>query len=386
MGKGMRYALAALGGAAAALLVLTVACGGFSDLFRAARFAWVMRLLDMNYVGELDPDEVTDRALTAAVNGLDDWSYYMDAESLAAYEDYQANQYQGIGVTVMKDAEAGGIRVLALEKDGPAQQAGILAGDLILAADGQSMENRTTDDLRAVIQADFGSSVRLTVRRADGTEEDVDVSCQVVYDDPVSGELLRGHVGYIAIENFHTGAGQEALDMIDELLDQGADCLLFDLRDDPGGVVAELIQVLDRLLPEGTILSQTDKAGHEHVLTSDAVCLDVPMAVVVNAESCSAAELFAEVLREYDMATVVGEATTGKSRSQVTYDVPGGGAVHLSHYRYVTHDGVDLWEWGGIVPDVEVSLTQEQASLRATGWLEPEDDPQIQAALDLLDA
>ena len=234
MGKGMRYALAALGGAAAALLALTVACGGFSDLFRAARFAWVMRLLDVNYVGELDPDEVTDRALTAAVQGLDGWSYYMDAEALAAYDDYQANQYQGIGVTVMKDAEAGGIRVVALEKDGPAQQAGILAGDVILAADGQSMAERTTDDLRAVIQADFGGSVRLTVRRADGTEEDVTVSCQVVYDNPVSGELLRDHVGYIAIENFHTGAGQEALDMIDELLDQGADCLLFDLRDDPG--------------------------------------------------------------------------------------------------------------------------------------------------------
>ena len=375
-----------LAGVIAAAAVAVVLCGGFNNLWQTARFAQFLRVVDSRYVWDYDADELTDTALAAAAYSLDDWSYYMDDEDYAAYGEYQANQYQGIGVTVARDTQAGGIRIVQLEKDGPAQLAGLAAGDLILAADGQSAADMDTDGLRAVIQADFGGQVRLTVRHEDGTEEDVDVSCQVVYDDPVSGQLLRGHVGYIAIENFHAGAGQEVLDMIDVLLDQGADCFVFDVRDDPGGQVPELTKVLDRLLPEGTIFRQTDKSGRETLVTSDAQSLDMPMAVIVNGESYSAAELLAATLREYGKAVVVGEPTTGKSRSQVTYELWGGGALHLSHNTYLTPNGVDLYAQGGLVPDVEVGLDEEQTRLYATGWLEPEEDPQVLAALEALGA
>lgn len=375
-----------LAGVIAAAAAVVVLCGGFKNLWQTARFAQFLHVVDSQYVGDYDADGLTDTALTAAAYSLDDWSYYMDDEGYAAYGDYQANQYQGIGVTVTKDTEAGGIRIVQTEKDGPAQLAGLTAGDLILAADGQSTADMDTDGLRAIIQADFGGIVRLTVRHEDGTEEDVDVSSGVVYQSPVRGELLRGHVGYIAIENFHAGAGGEVLDVIDTLLDQGADCFVFDVRDDPGGQVPELTKVLDRLLPEGTIFRQTDKKGREMEVTSDAECLDMPMAVVVNGESCSAAELLAATLREYDKAVVVGQPTTGKSRSQVTYDLWGGGALHLSHYSYLTPNGVDLYAQGGLTPDVEVGLDEEQTKLYAVRWLEPEEDPQVLAALEALGA
>ena len=373
-------------GVIAAAGLAVVLCGGFKNLWQTARFAQFLHVVDSRYVGEYDRDQLTDTALAAAAYSLDDWSYYMDDEGYEAYEDYQANQYQGIGVTVTRDTEAGGIRIVQTEKDGPAQLAGLTAGDLILAADGQSTADMDTDGLRAIIQADFGGQVRLTVRHEDGTEEDVDVSCGVVYQSPVSGQILRGHVGYIAIENFHAGAGGEVLDMIDALLDQGADCFIFDVRDDPGGQVPELTKVLDRLLPEGTIFRQTDKNGREMEVTSDAECLDMPMAVIVNGESYSAAELLAATLQEYGRAVVVGEPTTGKSRSQVTYDLWGGGALHLSHYSYLTPNGVDLYAQGGLVPDVEVGLDEEQTSLYAVRWLEPEEDPQVLAALEALGA
>ncbi len=383
----LKYALCVLSGALAMAVILVLCMGGFGVFSRALKFASVLHLVDSQFVGDYDLDQITDEALAGAVYSLDDdWSYYMDADSFQAYEDYSANQYQGIGVTITKDSETGGFAIVSLEKDGPAHRAGLAAGDIILAADGKSAADMTTEDLRAVIQADFGGQALLTVRHADGTEEDVSVSCELVYDDPVSGELLRDHVGYIVIENFHTGAGQEVLDMIDALLDQGADSFIFDVRNDPGGQVNELTMVLDRLLPEGTIFRQTDRHGKESVETSDETCLDLPMAVVVNGESYSAAEFFAAALQEYDWAVVVGQPTTGKSRSQVTYYLRDGSAVHLSHYSYLTPNGVDLYEQGGLTPDVEAALDGEQAQLYATGWLEPEDDSQIQAALDALGA
>ena len=383
----LKYALCVLSGALAMAVILVICMGGFGVFSHALKFASVLHLVDSQFVGDYDLDQVTDEALAGAVYSLDDdWSYYMDADSFRAYEDYSANQYQGIGVTITKDSETGGFAIVSLEKDGPAHRAGLAAGDIILAADGKSAEDMTTEDLRAAIQADFGGQALLTVRHADGTEEDVSVSCELVYNDPVSGALLKDHVGYIVIENFHTGAGQEVLDALDELLDQGADSFIFDVRNDPGGQVNELTMVLDRLLPEGTIFRQTDRHGKELVETSDEECLDLPMAVVVNGDSYSAAEFFAAALQEYDWAVVVGQPTTGKSRSQVTYYLRDGSAVHLSHYSYLTPNGVDLYEQGGLTPDVEAALDGEQAQLYATGWLEPEDDPQIRAALDALGA
>ncbi len=367
-----------------ALLLLAV-FGGFSNFVHAAKFASVLKLIDKKYVGSSDFDAVTDAALSAAVTSLgDQWSYYMDSESYTEYQDYSANQYQGIGVTITKQDE--GFLIVSLEKDGPAMNAGLEAGEVITAADGQSCGAMSSDDLKAVIQKDFGDQVVLTVQGKDGVRRQVRVSCEMVYSDPVQEQMLPGHTGYVVIKNFHTGSGDEVLQAIEEMIGQGAEQFIFDLRDNPGGLLSELITVLDRLLPEGELFAQTNKQGQSLVESSDAECLEMPIAVLVNADSYSAAEFFAAALQEYGWATIVGEETTGKSRSQVTYTLWDDSAVHLSTYSYLTPEGVDLYEQGGIVPDVEVALSESQAQDYATGWLEPEDDPQVQAALAALDA
>ena len=380
-------ALYVLAGALTALLIVILGFGGFHGFARAAKFASVQRIIRSRYVGEYDADAVTDAALSSAIVSLgDEWSYYMDADSYDAYQDYSANVYQGIGVTVSVDEATGGFLVHATDRDGPADRAGVTAGDIILAVDGEDMTGKTLEELRARIQADYGQEALLTLQGADGGTREVSVLCEEIYSSPVRYELLDGHIGYIAISNFRQGAGQESIAAVDSLRELGADSLVFDVRNDPGGQVTEMVEILDYLLPEGDLFIRADKKGHEVVETSDEDCVEMPMAVVVNAESYSAAEFFAAALRDYDWAKIAGEPTTGKARSQVTYSLWDGSAVHLSTYSYLTPSRTDLYEAGGLVPDAEAAMPEELLLQYQTGWLEPEDDPQVQAAIALLDA
>ena len=373
-----------LTGLVLAIVLALYAAGGFSGLRAAAKYAAVLRLIGREYVADADTDTITDDALSGAVGGLDRWSYYMDAETYAAYQDYSANVYQGIGVTVSKDEETGGFLVHAVNRDGPAQQAGITAGDIIVAVDGNDVTEEDLTYLHDLIQADFGGTAQVSVLHEDGSTETFSVSCEQIFSNPVTYTLLDGGTGYVAIDNFRQGAGAEAIAAIEDLLDEGAERLVFDVRSNPGGQVSELTELLDYLLPEGIVFIRVDKAGNEEIDRSDADCLDLPMAVVMNADSFSAAEYFAAALREYDRAVLVGEATTGKARSQITIPLTDGSAVHLSKYTYLTPQRNDLYEAGGLVPDTEAELTEDERLLLDTGWLEPEDDPQVQAAVEAL--
>ena len=385
-GRGaVKGAVCVLCGALAALLIVIVGFGGFRGFGRAAKFAAVMRLVKSQFVGQADLDAVADGAMDGAIASLDDnWSYYMDPEEYDTYLDTSANRYQGIGVTITQDADTGGFVIVTLNKDGPAQLAGLQVGEIILAVDGTSVAGGTTDDLRALIQADYGGQAQVTVLGADGNERTVAVSCQQIYNSPVSSQMLDGDIGYIAIANFRQGMSAEAIQAVDDLAEQGAKGLVFDVRSDPGGLVSELVKLLDHLLPEGDLFIQRDKKGHEEIERSDENCVRLPMAVIVNADSYSAAEFFAAALHDYDWAVTVGQPTTGKARSQVTYELWDGSAVHISRYSYLTPSRTDLYEAKGIVPDVIAELDEEQAIQYATGWLEPADDPQVQAAVGAL--
>ena len=358
-----------------------IAAGGPANLRAALKTTMVMRVIQREYVAGYEPEDVTDAAMAGAVESLDDWSYYMDAESYLSYQDYAANRYQGIGVTVTTDEATGGFFVSTLTKDGPAQIAGIVAGDVILAVDGTDVTGRDTAYLRSLIQADFGKTAEVTVLHADGSREAFSVSCEEIYTTPVSSRMLPGDVGYVVIRNFRQGAGADASAAVRELEEQGARALVLDVRSNPGGQVSELEEILDCLLPQGDIFIRADRNGSELVETSDPDCVELPMAVIVNRDSYSAAEYFAAALREYDWALVVGEHTTGKARSQITVELPDGSAVHISKYTYLTPHRQDLYEAGGVMPDVAAELAEEERTAYDTGWLEPEDDPQVQAAL-----
>lgn len=387
--KFLLYASLVLGGAAVTalgmLLLFVGRLGGFENVRHAAKFGAVLDIVSDSYIGDYDAQALTDAALDAVIEGLDDrWSYYMDAETYTAYLDYSKNQYQGIGVTIQKDEASGGFLIVELEPEGPAALAGVRAGEIILACDGTDVTQGEISELKALVQAAYGKRVVLTLLSDGGGTREVEVSCEVVQSIPVEGALLEDGVGYVSIENFEDGVADKVLEAIESLRAQGAECLVFDVRNNPGGKVTELCEILDYLLPQGDIFIRTDKEGREAVETSGGECLKMPMAVLVNAESYSAAEFFAAALREYEWAVVVGQATTGKGRSQVTYALADGSAVHISKYAYLTPARVDLSEAGGLVPDRSAELTEEQQLLLAAGLLEPGEDPQLQAALEEL--
>lgn len=344
--------------------------GGSGNLAQAERYMEIMRIIDDTYIGESDSESVASASFAAMIKSLgDQWSYYMSADAYESYKLYSANEYEGIGVTILADERNGGFAVQSVTAGSPAESAGIVAGDVILAVDGEVVSGMTVADVRTLIREHIDESVLITLKTSNGTVE-LDVDCSVIYTNPVSFELLEKNVGYVRITNFESGAGTNAVAAVDNLLAQGATSLVFDVRGNPGGLLSELVTILDHLLPEGDIFVSVDKAGEESVTVSDNICVQVPMAVIVNGSTYSAAEFFAAALSEYDWATVVGEQTTGKSRSQITIELADGDAVHISSKSYLTPNRVDLGEVGGLTPDIIVSAEKDK----------DDEDSQLQAA------
>ena len=195
--------------------------------------------------------------------------------------------------------------------------------------------------------------------------------------------MLADQVGYITIDNFDAGCAETVKALVEALKAQGATSLLFDVRNNPGGLKTELTDLLDYLLPEGTIFHTVNYAGEEEIVTSDAGCVDMPMAVLVNGDSYSAAEYFACALQEYGVAAVVGEQTYGKGYYQVGLQLSDGSCINLSIGKYYTPSGESLIDVG-VTPDVELELSEEEATSLARKQLDPEEDPQVQAALACL--
>lgn len=340
-------------------------------------------LVNLSFVGPFQRSDVSDAAQQSMIAALDDrWSYYLNPENYASQRQSRDNSYVGIAVTVSMEDQRG-LLVLSVTKDGPADKAGIVPGDFIISADGTSLAGEARYQGSELIKGEKGTPVTLELLAADGSKRTVEVVRDRVEEDPVSYKLLDSGVGLVTIRNFFSRSGDEVEAAVSDLQSQGAKALVFDVRNDPGGYLDELTQMLDYLLPEGPIFRSRTRSGNETVTNSDPSFVDLPMAVVVNADSYSAAEFFAAELHEKAGAVVAGVKTFGKGYSQQTFPLLSGGAVGISTRTYLTGDGVSLIGTG-ITPDPYVELTDEQKTLLLQGNLQPEDDPQIQAVIAAL--
>ena len=340
-------------------------------------------LIDNCYIEEADPVLLTDAAAEAMIAATGDrWSYYIPANEYAAYLENSENAYVGIGITITVAHDGSGLQVMEVNPGSSAEEAGLQVDDVITAIEGQSAADMTTTEARNLVRGKEGTPVELTLWRQ-GQTRTVSVIRRKVEVQVAAGVLLEDNVGLVTIENFDDRCASESIAAIESLLEQGADKLIFDVRNNPGGYAHELVKMLDYLLPEGELFRTVDYRGKESVDRSDADCLDIPMTVLVNGDSYSAAEFFAAALQEYGAAAVVGEKTTGKGHFQSTFKMKDGSAVALSIGKYYTPKGISL-EGVGITPDVVVSVDPDMAADIAYGQLSPEEDPQIQAALDVL--
>ena len=340
-------------------------------------------LIQERFIGEADMEAIEDAAADAMIAATGDrWSYYIPASEYAAYQEQMANSYVGVGITIQVTEDDSGFLVTEVTSGGPAEEAGMMVEDLLIMVEDVDVRGMSTSEVRELVRGEEGTSVKLTVMRK-GEHKVLSVERRQVQTPVATYEMLENNVGLVTIENFDSRCAEETIAAIETLLSNGAEKLIFDVRNNPGGYASELVKVLDYLLPEGDLFRTVRYDGKENVDTSDADCLEVPMAVLVNDGSYSAAEFFAAALSEYEAAIVVGEPTVGKGYFQTTYQLSDGSAVSLSIGKYFTPKGVSLAE-EGVTPDVVVAVDEETDLAIYYGTLTPEEDPQIQAALKAL--
>lgn len=348
------------------------------------KLAELIALLDEVYVDGYDTEKLGDLLAEAAVAATGDrWSYYISAEEYDSYLEQSNNAYVGIGVTIQHvNEDDPGFTIVSVTHNSPAEAAGILNGDMIVAVEGQLTETMEMSDAQQLVRGEAGTDVTITLER-DGERFDLTITRAQIETEVVVYELLESGDGYIKINNFDAHSARDTIAAIEDLRAQGAVSLIFDLRFNPGGHKNELVDLLDYLLPEGALFHSVDYLGNESVDYSEEDCLEMPMAVIINEDSYSAAEFFAAALQEYDWAEIIGTQTVGKANYQQTFRLSDGSAVAVSTGHYQTPNGVTLADVG-VTPDVIVEVDEETYLDLYYEKVEKADDAQLQAAISAL--
>lgn len=337
--------------------------------------------LDRYFIDEYDDETLADAAAAAMIEATGDpWSYYVTAEDYQSYAESAANAYVGIGITIQMDPEQSVYTVTSVTEGGPAADGDIQVGDVLLSVDGQEISEMDIDQVKKLVRGDEGTQVTLGLRRGE-TEFTQTLTRASIQETVSTLTMLDGDIALIRIKNFDGDCASQTLSCITQAVAGGTKGIVFDVRFNPGGFKTELVQVLDALLPEGVLFRSKDYAGREEVETSDAQCVELPMAVLVNEDTYSAAEFFAAAMQEYSAAVIVGTQTTGKGNFQSMFTLSDGSAINISIGKYFTPEGKSLTQTG-VTPDEAVDLDEEQYAALYYGQLSQQDDAQLQKALD----
>ena len=335
------------------------------------------------FIGEADAQTMEDAAAAAMVKATGDrWSYYISAKDYDAHREQEENAYVGVGITIQPQEDDSGFLIVMVTEGGPAEESDIEVNDLLIGVEDQDVRGMTMEEVAALVKGKEGTKVSLTVLRK-GERMTLSVERRRIEQPVAEGEMLENGIGLVRVYNFDARCAEETIAAIEKLRTEGAKKLILDVRNNPGGFADELVKLLDYLLPEGDLFRSVSYDGKEQVDTSDANYLDMPMAVLVNGNSYSAAEFFAAALQEYEAAVVVGEPTVGKGYYQQTIQLGDGSAVNLSTGKYFTPKGNSLAD-KGITPTVRVDVDEETASAIYYGTIQNADDPQLQAAIQAL--
>ena len=389
--KHKEYAAGVLTG----VLVVALAAGGvkfvqqrqyngvLSDSSHVQKIEYLEKMIDQEYLGEVDNAEMAEGIYAGLVYGLGDvYSRYYTADEYAQETASTDGAYAGIGVSIQKNKN-GGVQIAECYEGGPGAEAGLQTGDVITAINDTDVTDMELSDVVSLIRENKDNTIVLTVfRENEEKSREISVDVTDVELPSVFGEMLDKKTGYIQITQFTGVTLQQYKDMFAELKDKGMERLVIDLRDNPGGLLTSVCDILREILPEGLIVYTEDKYGNREEETCDGKHqMDMPLAVLVNENSASASEIFAGAVQDHEVGTIVGTTTYGKGVVQELRQLSDGSAVKLTVSNYYTPNGNSINKVG-IKPDVEVKLASE---LLNKDEITHEEDNQLQKALDVIE-
>ncbi len=339
--------------------------------------------IDYYYLFDEDYEAVAEAVYKAMIDALGDpYSAYYTAEEYEALLESSSGTYSGIGATVTKDEDTGYVRIVSLYEEGGAYESGIVADDLIMEVDGTDIGDLDLSSATAMMKGEEGTTVDVTVyRESTGETLSFTITRKQISVETVTYEMLDNNVGYILISSFDGVTTEQFEEALEELTALGMEALIVDLRDNLGGLLTTVNDIVDMLLPEGLIVYTEDKYGNRQDYYSDDEYIDVPLAVLVNGNSASASEIFAGAIQDHERGILVGTQTYGKGIVQTSRQLSDGSAIKLTVSRYYTPNGVCI-HGEGITPDIVIEYDSEAVQdLDEVTW---QDDNQLMAAYEAL--
>lgn len=335
-------------------------------------------LIDENYIGDVDEEALEEGIYKGYIQGLEDpYSvYYNEEETKDLYETTEG-EYSGIGAVLSQDLESGVITLVQIYEDSPAAKAGLKDNDILTKVGDIEVTDMDLSEVVTYIKGEKGTDVDLTVLRGEDAEEiTVTATRDTVEAQTVKYEMLEGQTGYLSVSEFDSVTYAQYEEALNELTAQGMTGLIVDLRNNPGGNLNTVCEMLDLVLPKGTIVYTEDKDGKRETATSDDEHqINVPMVVLVNGNSASASEIYAGAIQDYGIGKIVGTQTYGKGVVQQIFDLGDGTSVKLTIAEYFTPSGRNI-DGEGITPDVEVEYEADENN--------PEADNQLEKALEVM--
>lgn len=377
---------------ALAMLIISVVIGGgviytlasksegILDAKTTQKLEAIREMIDYRYLysDEIDEETLNDMIVKGYVSGLGDpYSvYYNEAETISLMES-TTGEFGGIGVVITQDAETKIITFATVYENSPGEKAGLEDGDILYKVDGVDMSADDLDTVVSNIRGEKGTTVELTILRGESLEEHTfKVTRDIIEVNTVFHEMKEDEIGYIQVSGFELVTSDQFETALTELQKQGMKGLIIDLRNNPGGNMSTVCEMLDLILPEGTIVYTEDKYGKRDTWTSDEEHqLDVPMVVLVNGNSASAAEIFAGAVQDYGVGTLVGTTTYGKGIVQNLYTMTDGTCLKITTSEYFTPNGRNI-HGTGIKPDVIIEYEYDEN--------DPYADNQLEAAVEIL--
>lgn len=346
-----------------------------------AKIRQIEEMLDTYYVEDYDKELAEELMYTGLVAGVGDpYTYYLSADSLAEQVEKNSGHFVGIGVEIYA-GDDGYIVVSSVTPGGPAEAAGILAEDKITEVDGESITGKTAADVSALVKGKEGTDVTLTIfRESTGEVLEKTVTRQDIQVQTVSWRMMDDNIGYISITNFRENTYNQFKEALDTLEAEGMEKLVLDLRNNTGGLVKSAHEIGEELLPEGIMVYTMDKEGNREDTLCDDVYNDVPMVVLVNGNSASAAEILAGAIQDTGRGELIGTTTFGKGLVQRLFTLPDGSGLNVTIQKYYTPNGTSI-HGVGITPDYEVELPEEYAQQTN---IPAEADTQLQKAVEVL--